>query len=122
MGFLRRACLGGKWCRRNECKDRCDSWFGTMPDVRDACRAACAGNISFSKEEFLCSGNYVDQEYVIGRYKYDPCLDDDTTLEGFLDPLSDREREEEKRNDLMPLIAGLAMIFLAGLIIISTAR
>jgi hypothetical protein len=93
-----------------------------MTDERDACRAACAGNISFSKEEFLCSGNYVDQEYVIGRYKYDPCLDDDTTLEGFLDPLNDREREAEKRQDMIPLVAGIGLLLLAGLIIISISR
>ncbi len=115
-------CIGGKWCRRQECRKRCDGWFGTMGEIRDACRSACHNSTSFTKEEFLCSGDYIDQEYVIGRYKYDPCKDDDITLPGFLDPLNERERQEEQRQDMLPVYAGLGLLFFAALIVITIGR
>lgn len=93
-----------------------------MPQVKEACRAACNSSTSFGKEEFLCSGDYVDQQFVIGRYKYDPCPNDGTTLEEFLDPLGSRAQEAQKRQDFIPVIAALAAFLLAGLIIISVTR
>lgn len=115
-------CVGGTWCRRQECRARCDGWFGTMGEIRDACRSACRNSVSFTKEEFICSGNYLDQEYVIGRYKYDPCQGDDTTIEDFLDPLDNRALEEQKRQDMLPVYAGLGLLFFAALIVITIGR
>ena len=41
-------CIGGKWCRAQECRNRCRSWFGQQPDIERQCRKLCNNNISFS--------------------------------------------------------------------------
>ncbi len=115
-------CLGGKSCRRQQCRKRCDGWFGTMGEIRDACRSACHNDTSFTKEDFICSGNYIDQEYVIGRYKYDPCKLDEITQQDFLDPLGNIERQEQRNKDMLPVYAGLGLLFFAALIVITIAR
>lgn len=115
-------CVGGKWCRRQECRKRCESWFGTMPDVADACKSACHNSTSFTREQFLCSGKYIDKATVIARYKYDPCPGQGLTVEDFLDPLNDREREDRKLSEYGPVIAAIGFMLLSGLIIISISR
>ncbi len=114
MGF----CIGGKWCRTQECRSRCESWFGTMPDVKDACRKACDGSVSFSKEEFLCSGQYLDVGPVMLRYKYDPCNDDSITMESILDPANKRTEEEDRLKLYAPYLIGASVLFLGALALI----
>lgn len=111
MGF----CIGGKWCRTQECRSRCESWFGTMVDVADACKKACNNSVSFTKDEFLCSGKYLDIGPVMLRYKFDPCADDDLGLDDLLDPLDTRNQEARTLKSYTPLLIGAGVIFIAAL-------
>jgi hypothetical protein len=115
MGF----CIGGKACRRQACKDRCKGWFGAQPDVERACKNACKSNSSLEKEDFLCSGNWIDQRILMAAYGYDPCEGDQTTIGGFLDPtdqIGQSEKQMEATWDLLPylfiiLLIGLGILF-----------
>lgn len=119
MGF----CLGGKWCRNQKCKDRCRSWFGTMGDVMDSCKGACnSGNTDFSRDEFLCSGDYVDINSVMLRYKIDPCPSDSITLPGLLDPLDSYNEEQRRIKAYTPILVGIGVLFIIMLLIIPTKK
>lgn len=113
-------CIGGKACRRQACKNRCKSWFSAQPDIERQCKNACKDNISFSREDFLCSGKWVDRTVVMLTYGYDPCPGQagGRTMEELLDPLGDRERDEQKREDLQPVILGGALLILAALVVL----
>ncbi|MCB0653951.1 MAG: hypothetical protein KDC85_21920 [Saprospiraceae bacterium] len=115
MGF----CLGGKWCRTQDCKERCKGWFGAQPDIERSCKNACKTNSGLTKDDFLCSGNWIDQQIVFAAYGYDPCAGDNTTIEDYFDPLDDRAREDakpEKYKDLIIIVAAILLLALAALI------
>lgn len=118
MGF----CIGGAWCRKQDCRKRCESWFGTMPDVMDSCKARCNDSTSFTRDEYLCSGNNVDIGTVMLRYKTDPCPDDNILLSDLLDPLGREDDEIEAARAYTPLIIGIALIMLTGLIYLITNK
>lgn len=104
----------------NQCQTRCKSWFSGMPDVERSCKNGCKTNTELTKDEFLCSNNYIEESLLIARYGYDPCPGRGATLESYLDPLGDRSREDVKNEQLSELavILGIAagaavLIFLA---------
>lgn len=109
MGF----CIGGKWCSRQKCNQRCKSWFGLQPDLERACKNACKSNTSFNKDVFQCSGKYVDEQVIMGAYGYDPCANNDKGIDDFLDPLDTQEQNQERLKTLMPLF--LVLTILIGL-------
>lgn len=110
MGF----CIGGKWCRRQKCNQRCKSWFGLQPDLERACINACKGNTSLAKDDFLCSGKYVDEQVIMGAYGYDPCAATGVDIEDYLDPLDTQAENQERLQSLMPLFILLALIIGLG--------
>lgn len=109
MGF----CIGGAWCRTQDCKERCKGWFAGQPELERACKNACKAKSSLTKQDFLCSGNWVAQQIVFAAYGYDPCPGDEINIEDYFDPLDDRSREDEKRESLQPVIyvIGAALFF-----------
>ena len=111
-------CIGRKACKRAACKQRCKSWFGAQPDIERACKNACGSNYNLTKEDFLCSGNYIEEAIMIAAYGYDPCPGAGTTIEQYLDPLGDREREDTKLQELQPVILGGGLMVLAALVIL----
>jgi hypothetical protein len=111
-------CIGGKWCRAQECKNRCKSWFGQQPDVERQCKALCNNNISFSREEFLCSGKYVDDALIILSYGYDPCTESGASVQDILDPLNGRERQDQELEKFTPVIIGGGLLVFAALVIL----
>ena len=111
-------CIGGKWCRGQECRNRCRSWFGQQPDIERQCRKLCNNNISFSREEFLCSGNYVDDALIILSYGYDPCPGAGSSVEALLDPLDDRGRQDAELKRYAPVILGGGIMLLAALVVL----
>lgn len=113
MGF----CVGRDWCQKQDCKERCRSWFGTMPDVEYACRNACKQRQNFDRQQFLCGGGYIDQEMVIRNYGYDPCPTSGATVQTFLDPLGDRAREDQQNAQLMDIVIVLGAVLLIALMI-----
>ncbi len=110
MGF----CVGRKWCQSQDCKERCRSWFGSMPDVEYACRNACKQRQDFDRTQFLCGGGYIDQEMVIRNYGYDPCPGG-ATVQTYIDPLNDRAREDEQNAQLINIAIILAVLLVIGL-------
>lgn len=111
-------CIGREACKRAKCKQRCKSWFGAQPDIERACKNACGSNYNLAKDDFLCSGNYIEQAVIIGAYGYDPCLGSGISVEDFFDPLGDRDREDEKLQQLQPVILGGGLLVLAALVIL----
>lgn len=63
-----------------ECESRCDTWFFTNPELADVCKSACKANKKLSKDDFLCSGNYISELDFYQRYGYDPCPKSGYTL------------------------------------------
>lgn len=80
-----------------------------MPDLVDAAKAACKGNSGLSREEFLCSGRYVDQRNVILKFGFDPCLEDEIDFE---DTIAGQEAgaDEEQWERLKPIVYGLGIL------------
>ncbi|MEZ4991897.1 MAG: hypothetical protein R2824_15860 [Saprospiraceae bacterium] len=101
----------GKKC---ECKRRCKSWFGLQPDLERACKNACKGNTGLTKEQFQCSGKYVDEAALILAYGYDPCSGGVSAVD-VLDPTGSAEYEAEKMDSLQGTFLILGLLILAGL-------
>ena len=117
MGF----CIGGSWCRKQKCKERCKGWFGAQPDIERACKNACKSDDGLTKDSFLCSGNWLDQQIIFQAYGYDPCATDTTTIDDFLDPLNDRDNqaaETAEYKDLIIIIAAILLLAIAALVYI----
>ena len=108
--------IGNK--ERTACRRRCKSWFSGMPDVERSCINACKSNTRLTKEEFLCSGNYVVEALLIARYGYDPCPGKGLSLSGYFDPLEDRPREDEKNRQMKDIAIILAILAAAGVIVL----
>lgn len=104
----------GKKC---QCKRDCKSWFSGMPSLVKSCKNACKGNKTLGKDDFLCSGNYVDQRNVILQFGYDPCMNDDI---GFEDTLAGQASGQsgEQWDRLKPIFLGLGVLIITSLIIL----
>ena len=113
-------CIGGAWCRKQKCKNRCKGWFANMPMVEEGCKKACNDNTSFSRDDYLCSGNYINVGEVMLRYKTDPCPNDGITMQQLLDPLDTHNAESRRLKQYLPVLAGAAILFVVVLLIIPT--
>ncbi|MEL6660802.1 MAG: hypothetical protein AAFY48_08795 [Bacteroidota bacterium] len=82
-----------------------------MDSLLDSCKAACKGNSRLTKDNFLCSGNYVDQQNIILQYGYDPCLDDAITPESTLGI-------EDQWAKMQPVLIILGLILIGALVIL----
>ena len=102
----------GKKC---DCKRMFKGWLGPMPDIERSCKNACKTKTDLTKEEFLCSGNWIEQQVLMAAYGIDPCLNDEVTLGDYFDPLGDRENAKEKLTGLKDLFIILAILIAAGL-------
>lgn len=111
MGF----CIGRKACKRQDCKERCKGWFGAQPDIERACKNACKQNSSLQKDDFLCSGNWIEQQILMAAYGYDPCTSDEITIEEFLDPTDQKGQNKEQMDNLKELLPYLFVLLLIGL-------
>jgi hypothetical protein len=105
----------GKACK---CKRRCKGWFGQQPDLERQCKNACKTKEDLTREDFLCSGDWVDEQVVMGFYGYDPCSTSGPTLDDFTGQTKDDERNEEKLNRLMPVFLGLGLLIMGALFIL----
>lgn len=116
-------CIGRRCKNVNRCQDRCGGWFGAQPDIERACKKACRADYDLTREEFLCSGNWIDQAIVIGGYGYDPCLGSGMSVENYLDPLNQREAEKEQATNVQPwLIGGAALVVIALIVLVILKR
>jgi hypothetical protein len=117
MGF----CIGGKACRRQDCKERCKSWYGLQPDLEKACKNACKSNSSLTKEQFQCSGKYVDEQALILAYGYDPC-NGGVSIDQVLDPTGSSVYQAEKLESLSNTFLLLGILIAAGLAVLYYLR
>lgn len=101
----------GKKC---ECKRRCKSWYGLQPDLEKACKNACKSNTGLTKEQFQCSGQYVDEQALILAYGYDPCAGG-VSIEEVLDPTGSQDYEAEKLDKLGSTFLLLGILIILGL-------
>lgn len=70
--------------RRNQCYGRCRTWFFNRPELIDPCKDACYNHDGLTKDEFLCSGRFLDEAEYIRKYRQDPCPGIGYTLEEIL--------------------------------------
>lgn len=116
-------CIGNRCGNVNRCQDRCGGWFGAQPDIERACKKACRANYDLTKEQFLCSGNWIEQAVVIGAYGYDPCPNSGIDLPGYLDPLNQRQAEKDQVQNVQPwLIGGVALVVIALIVLVILKR
>jgi hypothetical protein len=112
-------CIGGKWCRTQECKNRCKGWFGAQPEIERSCKNACKVNSSLKRDDFLCSGEWIDQRVVMSAYGYDPCENDSIIMTDLLDPMGEHKAEEEQNqnnNRIILIILGVIIVSIVGLL------
>jgi len=72
-------CVGKKACARARCKKRCKSWFTGMDDVLKMCKNACSASADElqSRDDFLCSGKYINDDRILAQYHIDGCSTND---------------------------------------------
>jgi hypothetical protein len=105
------------WDKGCKCKNRCEGVF-SHPGVVESCKGWCKSSSNFKngfingkigREDFLCSGKYIDLPTHMLATNVDPCPNDDLTLEDLLDPTNQAETRKQKINDFTPVIIGGAV-------------
>lgn len=85
--------------------------------MEDACKKACSDDTGLTREKFLCSGKYVDEQEYIIQLGIDPCAGG-ASVQDVLDPFNSREQEAERLEQLTPILLGLGIVVLAALAIL----
>jgi hypothetical protein len=115
------------WDKGCKCKNKCEGSFshpGTVAQCKGHCKSSTFFKNNFldgdiSKEEFLCSGKWIDIQTHMLQTNTDPCPDDGLTLEDILTPIDEGEERREKIQDYSPiLIAGGVFILILMLLFI----
>ncbi|AEE53729.1 hypothetical protein Halhy_5906 [Haliscomenobacter hydrossis DSM 1100] len=102
----------GKTCK---CTQKSKGYFPGQPDLQKGFRNACVGNNALSKEEYLCSGKYVDEQTIMLAYGYDPCSGG-KSIGDVLDPTRSAETEQENLEQLTPVFIILGIGVIVGII------
>lgn len=89
-----------------------------MTEVERACKRACEGNSSLNQDEFMCSDHYYDHQLVIAKYGIDMCPGVGPGVDDYLDPLKDRQREDERLGKFSGVIAVGGVLIVAALIVL----
>lgn len=87
-----------------------------------ACINLCkTGRTEFSREDFLCGGEGLDERQIILAYGYDPCPDNQTTFENTVDPLGERaqaSRDLREYQDVFVILGALVFVAMVSLVVI----
>lgn len=105
----------GKKCR---CQRRGKSYFSGQPDLERAFSKACDGNTDLERDDFLCSGKYMDQRAIILNYGYDPCVGDNITVQNVLDPTNQRDENNADFKSSLPVIGVIGGLIAVGIIVL----
>lgn len=110
-------CLGNKRCQaKAACKKRCKSYFPSQKTLRKGCENLCkTGSTDFEKNQYLCSGKYVDEQAVMFEFGYDPCLASGPTIEETFDPTDTAGQAERNFERMQPVFIGLGVLILIAL-------
>lgn len=104
------------FCGKNcKCTQRGKGFFPGQPDLAKGFRNACISNNNLTKEEYLCSGRYVDEQTIMLSYGYDPCSGGKNMGE-VLDPTNQRAENNEDFQASLPIFAGIGALIVIGLI------
>lgn len=101
-----------------KCKRRGKGYFSGLPELERGFGKACDSNSNISKEEYLCSGLWVDQGQVMLMYGFDPCPKSGSSMIDILDPLKSREENNQDFQESQPIFIGIAVLIVAGLLIL----
>lgn len=104
----------GKKC---ECRRRGKGYFSGLPELERGFGKACDSNTNISREEYLCSGQWVDQKQVMMMYGYDPCPNGASWLD-FADPGNSREENNQDFAESQPIFIGLGVLIVAALLVL----
>lgn len=104
-------CIGKRACDRARCKQRCRSWFSGLDDLLDMCRNACGqhANEIQTRDDFLCSGRWVNDDRIISQYSIDGCGTNDYTQDDFAN-----EGKPNLWKSSGPIIALALILIIAG--------
>jgi len=103
------------FCGKNcKCTQKSKGFFPGQPDLQKGYRNACIGNNGLTKQDYLCSGKYVDEKVIMLAYGYDPCAGG-ASIDQILDPTNSAEREQENLKQLTPLFIILGIAVVVGL-------
>lgn len=80
-----------------------------------ACKKACSSNSALTRDDFLCSGNYVIEQEWISQLGTDPCPGNNVTVEDVFDPFNTRQFERNRFEDMKPILYGLVGLVLVAL-------
>ncbi|PHN06165.1 hypothetical protein [Flavilitoribacter nigricans] len=110
-------CFNNKKCQaKDACRKRCKSFFPGQKTLRKGCESLCkTGFTDFGKEEYLCSGKYVDEAAVMLEFGYDPCLTSGPTIPDILDPTDTAGQAERNYERLEPVYIGLGLLIVIAL-------
>jgi hypothetical protein len=101
-----------------KCTRRGKSYFSGLPELERGFSKACDSNSKITKEEYLCSGRYIDQAQVILMYGYDPCPNNGVTPAQVLDPLNTQKSSADAAKQAQPMYLGIGILIAVGLLIL----
>lgn len=102
------------WDKGCKCKNRCEGQFA-HPSLVEACKGWCKSSADFkngflngriSRQDFLCSGKYINLSTQMLATNTDLCPNDNLTLEDLLTPIDEGEERLEKLQDYTPILIG----------------
>lgn len=88
-----------------------------MPELERGFTKACDSNHRITREQYLCSGKYIDQKQVMLMYGYDPCEGGPSWSE-VLDPLATKEENNQDFESSTPIFIGIGALIVVGLVIL----
>lgn len=101
-----------------KCQRRGKSYFSGMPELARGFGKACDGNQNITKDEYLCSGKFIDQAQVMLMYGYDPCAGTGPSWNEVLDPLATKQENNQDFSASTPIFVGLGALIIVGLVVL----
>jgi hypothetical protein len=102
---------------RCKCKRRGKGYFSGMPELERGFGKACDAKPSLTREEYLCSGKFIDEAQVMLMYGFDPCSGG-KNWDQVLDPGNTREENNQDFQSSKPIFIGLGVLIVVGLLIL----
>lgn len=121
-------CIGKASCskkrRINDGLCKCDSWFSTEPEVKEACKGAALAQEFFTSREDFIMNSFGERKF-IEIYGFDPIQGNSTTLEDsqrFQANETERQnalaaQKQTQRNQRFTIVAGITVFVIVGVLL-----